>query len=139
MEALNYDLMTGKVQGDFTLVDAEQLWRVFFSSLNGRVTFDKWINPKEIKVISWIMAQPYRKCYFSKPNTDVIMDAIDNLSRSELTRIKKRLISMKLVEEVLEDGAVRTYPTQPLLKLKGYVEKHGRVSFSFNMELNEKT
>lgn len=133
VKTINYDLLTGKLAGEPVHVSSQQMWDVFLTSLNARLSASNWINKKEIAVLSWILAQPYKKCYFSKPNNEVIMDNIDNLSRSELTRIKKRLMELGLIEEKLEDGIVRTYPNATLLKLKSAIAQKGAISFSFNM------
>lgn len=133
---LNYDLLTGRNDAMPTSVGLQDMWRIFLTSLNARATGqDGWLYAKEIAVLSWILSQPYRRCYFSKPYNDVIMQAVENLSSPELTRIKKRLRKAKLIEEVLEDGRVRAYPVKSLFRLREAILAKGTVNFSFKMNV----
>lgn len=135
---MTYDLLTGRRNADPVSVSKLEMWRIFLTLLNARAGAKGWIHPKEIAVLSWILAQQGKVCYFSRPHSDDIMAQIENLSAPELSRIKKRLLSARLIEEVLENGRVRTYPVGMLLRLKQNIEQAQSINFSFKMIVNGK-
>lgn len=136
VRSIHYDLLSGRKKKDeYVDVTPKEMWSVFLFSLNARIGVKDRITPKEVEVLSWILAQPYIKCYFSKPHKEQIMDQIPNLSGPELSRVKMRLLKINFVEEKVENGKLKTYPSSRLLKLRDTIINCDKVSFSFNMNL----
>lgn len=133
----NFNILTGKVSDRVTPVvkDEVEFWKIYLTLLNTRS--DNWITKKEIKVMSWILSKEINKCYFSKPGSLEITEEIDNLSFPELSRIKKKLIEMKLVSEEFIDGKIRTLPIDQLRKIQKFVRKQGGINCVFPISLYE--
>jgi hypothetical protein len=114
-----------------------EFWKIYLTLLNTRT--DNWITRKEIKVMSWVLANDPNMCYFSKPGSDIITEEVENLSSPELTRVKKKLIGLGLVEESLLDGKIKTMPVKAIASLKRYMSKTGEINFVFPIKINEET
>jgi hypothetical protein len=134
---MRYNLLTGRRDDVPKEVSSLELWRIFLSLLNARASFEKWLHPKEIKVLAWILSNNDNVCYFSKPHSLRIMENIESLSMPELSRIKKRLLASELVEDVFDGKKVKTVPNAMLRKLRDRVNKSGDVDFSFHMKITE--
>ena len=132
-----FSVLTGKVSDRVTpVVKSEvEFWKVYLTLLNARS--DNWITRKEIKVLSWILSQDKVECYFSKPGSLEITEQIENLSFPELSRIKKKLVNLKLVKEDFVDGRIKTLPHQSLQAIQRFVKKEGALNCVFPIEINE--
>lgn len=133
----NFSVLTGKVSDRVTPVvkDEVELWKIYLTLLNTRT--DDWITRKEITVLSWILANKEGACYFSKPGSLEITEEITNLSFPELSRIKKKLLSLKLIEEVFDDGKVKTLPVSNLRVIQKFIKKEKGINFVFPISIDE--
>jgi hypothetical protein len=126
---------TGKEAAEAYTLTLMDFWKTYFHLLNLRWNY--YVTPKEIEVISWVLTQDPSKSYFSTPHNNEIMEAMNNVSMSELTRVKQRLLSLGLIKEAdSKDRRIRhAYPVEQLQKLRKYVEAKGKVTFVFPIKL----
>lgn len=95
---------------------------------------------KEIEVLSTILAMEPEVSYFCKPGNRVLQNKITKLSLSELTRVKKRLVSLGLIEEKEHPRDKRkniTLPVSSLLQFQKYVKTQSNITFIFPYEFTK--
>lgn len=113
-------------------------WKHYLHFLNLRSNF--YIQQKEQEVFSWILSQDPGTSWFSKPYSDQMKEAIHKLSDAEITRIRKRLMRLGLVEEHSDPNDGRkniTVPVPGLRKLQDIVKSTKEVNLIFPYEIAE--
>jgi hypothetical protein len=96
---------------------------------------------KEIEVMSSVLALDIGVSYFCQPGNRVLQKEIPKLSLSELTRVKKRLVGLKLLDEKDHPKDKRknlTLPVKSLLNFQKYVKNQDKIMFVFPYEITRK-
>lgn len=96
---------------------------------------------KEIEVMSTVLSLEPEVSYFCKPGNRVLQREISKLSLSEITRVKKRLVSLGLLEEKEHPKDKRknvTIPVSSLLNFQKYIKTQDTVTFIFPYEFTKK-
>jgi len=134
----NFNILNGKLSDGVKPIykNEQEFWKVFLTLLNTRT--DNWITKKEIRVLSWILANDPTICYFSKPGSLQITEEINNLSFPELSRIKKKLLGHGMLTEKFVDGKVKTLLDDQILTLQKFVRDQGELNIVFPLSINEK-
>lgn len=96
---------------------------------------------KEIDVMSTILSLEPEVSYFCKPGNRVLQDRIPKLSLSEITRVKKRLVDLGVLQEKDHPRDKRkniTLPVTSLLNFQKFIKKQDKIEFIFPYEFTRK-
>lgn len=115
----------GERARDPVAVDKRGFWRTYLSIIRANGVN---LTGKEIEMMSYILSGTPRKDFFRVPFSSMLKRAIPNVSKSELSRMKQRLIDKELML-VRPNG--QTLPAPQLIALQEQLIKRPGQVFSF--------
>lgn len=138
-----FNILNGKV-GDAAKqpvkITEKDFWIHYLMFLN--IRWQYYMSEKEIQVFSTVLSLEQGVSYFTKPAKKILQSKVAHLSDSEITRVKKKLLELGVVEESPHPKDKRTNITLPvasLRKLQTYIKSKKEITFTFPYEITEES